>query len=224
VRWRRIHRVPGPGFCKLHTTCPRWRAAATTIVARNHTGAGTGGGRVGVLGPGPVVRHLCQRADRLKVREAVSQWDGGLRTVLLAAFRTQRACSAVPRVRGHRGTKLARGTRRRRHRRHPPQQGAARGPSSLRTVRGCSDSPAPAREPCMADQDPRTYKLVELVGTSPVSYAEATKNAIARAGETLRDLGWFEVTELRGLLENGAISEYQVTLKVGFRVLDRDQV
>jgi flavin-binding protein dodecin len=55
----------------------------------------------------------------------------------------------------------------------------------------------------MADQDPRTYKLVELVGTSPVSYAEATKNAIARAGETLRGLGWFEVTELRGLLENG---------------------
>jgi hypothetical protein len=95
VRWRRTPRVPGPGFCKLHTTCPRWRAAATTIVARNHTGAGTDGGRVGVLGLGPVVRHLCQRADRLKVREAVSLWDGGPRTVLLAAFRAQRACFAV---------------------------------------------------------------------------------------------------------------------------------
>ena len=78
------------------------------------------------------------------------------------------------------------------------------------------------RENHMADSDPRTYKLVELVGTSPVRYAEATKNAIERAGETLRGLGWFQVTELRGLLEEGAISEYQVTLKVGFRVLDRD--
>jgi flavin-binding protein dodecin len=75
----------------------------------------------------------------------------------------------------------------------------------------------------MADQDPRTYTLIELVGTSPVSYAEATKNAVERVSETLRGLGWFEVTELRGLLEHGVISEYQVTLKVGFRVLDRDQ-
>jgi flavin-binding protein dodecin len=74
----------------------------------------------------------------------------------------------------------------------------------------------------MADSDLRTYKLVELVGTSPVSYTEATRNAVARAGETLRGLGWFEVTELRGLLDNGTISEYQVTLKVGFRVLDHD--
>ena len=75
----------------------------------------------------------------------------------------------------------------------------------------------------MADQDLRTYKLIELVGMSPTSYAEATKNAVERAGETLRGLGWFEVTKLRGLLENGAISEYQVTLKIGFRVLDHDQ-
>jgi len=75
----------------------------------------------------------------------------------------------------------------------------------------------------MAESDPRTYKLIELVGTSPVSYAEATTNAIARAGETLRGLGWFQVTELRGLLAEGAISEYQVTLKVGFRVLEHEQ-
>ena len=74
----------------------------------------------------------------------------------------------------------------------------------------------------MADHDPRTYKLIELVGTSPVSDAEATTNAVAQAGETLRGLGWFQVTELRGLLEEGTISEYQVTLKVGCRVLDHD--
>jgi flavin-binding protein dodecin len=42
----------------------------------------------------------------------------------------------------------------------------------------------------MADQDRRTYKLIELVGTSPTSYAEATKNAVERASETLRGLGW----------------------------------
>jgi flavin-binding protein dodecin len=76
----------------------------------------------------------------------------------------------------------------------------------------------------MADHDTHTYKLIELVGTSPVSYADATKNAVDRASETLRGLGWFQVTELRGLLEDGKISEYQATLKVGFRLLERDQV
>ena len=76
----------------------------------------------------------------------------------------------------------------------------------------------------MAEQDSKTYKLIELVGSSDVSYAEATKNAIKRAGETLRGLGWFQVTELRGLIQDGSISEYQVTLKVGFRLLDRDQL
>lgn len=68
--------------------------------------------------------------------------------------------------------------------------------------------------------DSRTYKLIELVGVSPESYSEATKNAIARASATLRGLGWFEVTELRGLIQDGKISEYQVTLKVGFRLED----
>jgi flavin-binding protein dodecin len=75
----------------------------------------------------------------------------------------------------------------------------------------------------MAENDPKTYKLVELVGTSPVSYAEATKNAVERAGETLRGLGWFQVTDLRGLLDQGTIVEYQVTLKLGFHIFDRDE-
>ena len=76
----------------------------------------------------------------------------------------------------------------------------------------------------MADHDTHTYKLIELVGTSPVSYADATKNAVERASETLRGLGWFQVTELRGLLVDGKISEYQATLKVGFRLLEREQL
>ena len=74
----------------------------------------------------------------------------------------------------------------------------------------------------MADQDTQTYKLIELVGVSPTSYADATTNAVARASETLRGLGWFQVTELRGLIEDGRISEYQATVKVGFRILDRE--
>ena len=76
----------------------------------------------------------------------------------------------------------------------------------------------------MAETDGRTYKLIELVGVSSESYAEATQNAVQRAGETLRGLGWFQVTELRGLIQNGVISEYQVTLKVGFRLLDSDNL
>ncbi len=76
----------------------------------------------------------------------------------------------------------------------------------------------------MAEADGRTYKLIELVGVSSESYAEATQNAVQRAGETLRGLGWFQVTELRGLIQNGGISEYQVTLKVGFRLLDSDNL
>jgi len=72
--------------------------------------------------------------------------------------------------------------------------------------------------------DTPTYKLIELVGVSPQSYADATKNAIARAGETLKGLDWFEVTQLRGLIREGGIAEYQVTVKVGFRVLEPNQL
>jgi flavin-binding protein dodecin len=76
----------------------------------------------------------------------------------------------------------------------------------------------------MGETDARTYKLIELVGVSSDSYAEATKNAVGRASQTLRGLGWFQVTELRGLIQDGEISEYQVTLKVGFRLMERDQL
>ena len=72
--------------------------------------------------------------------------------------------------------------------------------------------------------DTPTYKLIELVGVSPQSYAEATKNAIARASETLKGLDWFEVTQFRGLIRDGGVAEYQVTVKVGFRLLETDQL
>jgi len=60
------------------------------------------------------------------------------------------------------------------------------------------------------------YKLVELVGTSPTSIEDAIQNAIARAGESLRNIRWFEVQETRGWVEDGKIAKFQVTLKVGF--------
>lgn len=65
-----------------------------------------------------------------------------------------------------------------------------------------------------------TYRVVEIVGTSPVSIAEAIKNGVARAGETLRELDWFEVTQTRGHIENGEVAHFQVYLKVGFKIVD----
>jgi flavin-binding protein dodecin len=62
------------------------------------------------------------------------------------------------------------------------------------------------------------YKLVELVGSSTTSSDDAVHNAIARAGESLRNLDWFEVMETRGNLANGRVAHWQVRVKVGFRV------
>ena len=60
------------------------------------------------------------------------------------------------------------------------------------------------------------YKVVEVVGTSEVSISKAIDAAIAKASETLRHLGWFEVVQMRGNIDQGKVKHYQVTLKVGF--------
>ena len=65
-----------------------------------------------------------------------------------------------------------------------------------------------------------TYKVVEIVGSSPNSTDEAIRNAIAEAGKTLRHLDWFEVTQVRGYIRDGAVDHYQVTLKIGSRLKD----
>ncbi|RAI36879.1 dodecin [Rhodoplanes serenus] len=67
-----------------------------------------------------------------------------------------------------------------------------------------------------------TYKLVELVGSSPNGIEAAIENAIARAGKTVRNLRWFEVVQVRGHIDNGKVAHYQVTLKVGFTMDDAD--
>ncbi|MBA3881384.1 MAG: dodecin domain-containing protein [Chthoniobacterales bacterium] len=60
------------------------------------------------------------------------------------------------------------------------------------------------------------YKKIELVGSSPTSIEEAVANAITRAGQTVRNMRWFEVTETRGHVEDGRIGHWQVTVSVGF--------
>jgi len=60
------------------------------------------------------------------------------------------------------------------------------------------------------------YRVIEIAGSSEVSHAEAVNNAIARASRTIRHLRWFEVTQMRGEIEDGKIRHYQVSMKVGF--------
>lgn len=60
------------------------------------------------------------------------------------------------------------------------------------------------------------YKIVELVGSSATSIEDAIQSAIGRASSTVENIRWFEVTETRGHVENGKVTHYQVTLKLGF--------
>jgi len=63
-----------------------------------------------------------------------------------------------------------------------------------------------------------TYKLITLVGVSSKSYADATQNAVSAAAKTVRNLGWFEVKEMRGRIQDGRIAEYQVMVEIGFKL------
>ena len=65
-----------------------------------------------------------------------------------------------------------------------------------------------------------TYRVTEIVGSSPDSVADAVKSAVSRASQTLRGLDWFEVTEIRGHIVDGQVGHFQVGLKVGFRLED----
>jgi dodecin len=72
----------------------------------------------------------------------------------------------------------------------------------------------------MADHNEPTYRLTEVVGTSSDSIHQAVRNGVARAGETVRHIDWFEVTEIRGTVVDGDVGQFQVTMKVGFLVED----
>jgi dodecin len=62
------------------------------------------------------------------------------------------------------------------------------------------------------------YRLSEVVGTSSEGIDQAIRNAVARANRTLRNLDWFQVSEIRGVISGGEVAQYQVTLKLGFRL------
>lgn len=63
-----------------------------------------------------------------------------------------------------------------------------------------------------------TYKMIDLVGTSPKSFAEAVKSAVDEAAKTIRHMDWFEVVDQRGKIVDGKVKEFQVTVKVGFKI------
>ncbi len=62
------------------------------------------------------------------------------------------------------------------------------------------------------------YSISEIVGTSTVSVDDAVRGAVARAARTLHNLDWFEVTGIRGHIEDDQLAHFQVALKVGFRL------
>ncbi len=62
------------------------------------------------------------------------------------------------------------------------------------------------------------HKKIEIVGTSPESVETAIRNAVERAAASVQHLEWFEVDEIRGRIDGDAVDEFQVTLKVGFRI------
>ena len=65
-----------------------------------------------------------------------------------------------------------------------------------------------------------TYRVIEIVGTSPDGVDAAIRSGLARAAKTMRGLDWFEVLTIRGDLADGAVAHFQLTMKVGFRLED----
>ncbi len=70
----------------------------------------------------------------------------------------------------------------------------------------------------------RTYKVIELVGTSDIGVTEAINEAVNKAAESIRELDWFEVKQIRGQIENQKVAWYQVDLTVGFRVMSPEEL
>ncbi len=64
------------------------------------------------------------------------------------------------------------------------------------------------------------YKHIELTGSSKNSIEEAIQNAVAKANETVKNMRWFQMTDLRGHIDNGNVSHWQVTIKIGFTLED----
>jgi dodecin len=64
----------------------------------------------------------------------------------------------------------------------------------------------------------QVYKHIEITGTSSTTIEDAVNNALARAGKTVRQMRWFEITEMRGAVDEDHVSQWQVTIKLGFKL------
>jgi flavin-binding protein dodecin len=83
--------------------------------------------------------------------------------------------------------------------------------------------PSTSAEPEGIDMTDHTYRVIEIVGTSPDGVDAAIRSGLSRAAQTTHNLDWFEVQSVRGYLEEGSVAYYQVTMKVGFRIEDTGQ-
>ena len=64
----------------------------------------------------------------------------------------------------------------------------------------------------------KVYKMIDVVGTSPMNLEDAIQNAVTRSSETVRNMSWFQVSEIRGRIGEGGVTEWQVTVRIGFAV------
>jgi len=62
------------------------------------------------------------------------------------------------------------------------------------------------------------WKVIEIVGESKESFAEAVRNAVEEAGKTVKQMQWFEATSFRGSIQEGKVSQFQVVVKISFKV------
>jgi flavin-binding protein dodecin len=62
------------------------------------------------------------------------------------------------------------------------------------------------------------WKVIEVVGESKESFADAVRNAVGEAGRTVKEMQWFEATSFRGSIQGGRISQFQAVVKIGFKV------
>ncbi|HOE27671.1 MAG TPA: dodecin family protein [bacterium] len=70
----------------------------------------------------------------------------------------------------------------------------------------------------------KTYKTIDVIGTSSKGFADAAKNAIEEAGKSIKAMGWFEVDKIGGRIDNGTVSEYQAKVRIGFRLLSPEEL
>ncbi|MGZ8143272.1 MAG: dodecin [Methylosarcina sp.] len=64
------------------------------------------------------------------------------------------------------------------------------------------------------------YKIIELTGSSSAGLQQAIENAVEKAAQTIQNMRWFEVIETRGHIENGKVNHWQVTIKIGFSLIE----